>query len=348
MIRTIPARSHVDTLGFLGDVAPPVFDPETLKNARKSGVTLFHLTTAMPFGDWQATLDRHDRVMQALEAHRDTFSVVRSASDLPLLHTSGKIGVIPGIQDPEFIGDRLERLHDLFDHGIRIMQVAYQRTNPYGTGFLAEYQDHGLTPLGRDFVKEVRKTGMILDLSHLSPHTALDCLEITQGPVMISHTTARGVCPHRRGSRDDVLRGLLHQEDTLVGVLAMTFFLHRSDDSLSTLARHIRHVADMVGPDKVAVGSDGPIGGFTDLTSAEKTFRETMQGLMDPHGLLGSRWPTHVPDFAHRIDGFRRLARALEGLFTPDEIDGILGDNGYRWFSRALPGGVVQTPSQAS
>lgn len=330
---------YVDTLGFLGDVGFPMFDAETLANARKSGVILFHLTTAAPFRGWEENIQYHERIMQALEQNSDTFLVVRSAADVVLPAQTGKIGVIPGIQDPEFIGDRLDRLEILFNRGVRIMQVAYQKKNPYGAGFLAEDQDSGLTGLGRDFVKEVSRAGMILDLSHLSPLTALDCLQVCEGPVMISHTTARDIYPHPRGSLDKVLEALSHQEDTLAGILAMTFFLDKTNTSLELLVRHIRHVTDIIGTQKVAVGSDGPVGGFTDLNAAEKGFREIMGPIIDPEGKLGSRWPTHIPEFSHGPDGFENLRKAIEPFFTPREVEGILGGNGLRWFSRALPGG---------
>jgi membrane dipeptidase len=344
MTSSTPSRGYVDTLGFLGDVALPLFDPRTLENVRRSGVTLFHLTSAMPFQDWRTTTDQIDRAIGRLKAHADRFLVIQSASDLASLPHSSKVGVIPGIQDPGFIEDRLERVQDLFDRGIRIMQAAYQQTGPYGAGFLAEDRDRGLTPLGREFVEAVQNAGMILDLSHLSPRTALECTETASGPVMITHTSARDLYPHPRGSRDDLLRALAQRRDTLVGVLAMTFFLDPSDDSMGPWVRHIRHIAEIVGPDRVAVGSDGPIGGFTDLESAENSFKETMQGLLDPDGRLGSRWPTHIPAFAHGVRGFETLARALEPEFEPTDIAGILGENGYRWFAGALPGSDLRGP----
>jgi membrane dipeptidase len=342
MTSHFPTRGCVDTLGFLGDVAPPVFDPRTLENVRRSGVTLFHLTAAMPFQDWASTTDHIDRVIAGLKAHADLFLVIQSSSDLASLPHSGRIGVIPGIQDPGFIGDRVERVQALFDRGIRIMQVAYQQTNLYGAGFLAEDRDRGLSPLGRDFVEAVHEAGMILDLSHLSPPTALACTEKTSGPVMITHTSARDLYPHPRGSRDDLFRALARRPDTLVGVLAMTFFLAPSDNSMNPIVRHILHIADILGPDRVAVGSDGPVGGFTDLESAEKSFKHTMQRLLDPEGSLGSRWPTHIPAFAHGARGFEALAEALEAELEPADVAGILGENGYRWFARALPGGDLQ------
>lgn len=339
MTQIFSSRGYVDTLAFLGDVGSPMFDPKTLDNAGKSGVTLFHLTSTLPFQDWEASLNNHVHVLEQLERHGDIFAVIQSSSDLKFIQDSGKIGVIMGVQDPEFISNRLDRLEDLFDRNIRIMQVAYQRANPYGAGFLAEDQDRGLTPLGREFVTEVHRAGMILDLSHLSSRTALECLQIAKGPVMVSHTTARNIYHHPRGCPDEVFRALARRKDTIVGVLAMTFFLDSLNNSLTPLLQHIRHIADIVGSERVAVGSDGPMGGFTDIEAAERAFREIMQARMDPEGLLGSRWPSHIPDFTNTIDGFGQLGKALSGRFDPEEISGILGENGYRWFSRALPGG---------
>jgi microsomal dipeptidase-like Zn-dependent dipeptidase len=334
-----PFEGYVDTLAFLGDVGPPMFDRATLDRVRASGVTLFNLTTALPFQDWQASLDQHERVIRSLKEHDDLFQVVQEASDLSALGETDKIGVIPGIQDPAFIASRIDRLNELFDRGVRIMQVAYQKEGPFGAGFLCTDPAQGLTPLGRDFVTRVARAGMILDLSHLAPRTALDCLETAAGPVMISHTTSRDLYPHLRGAPDTVLRALAARKDTLVGVLAMTFFLDGSDVGLEPLVRHMRRIADLVGEERTALGSDGPIGGFTDVGKARETFEKIMQARMDPEGALGSRWPTHIPDMAFGPGGIERLAEALKGAFDPKAVQGILGENGYRWFSRALPGG---------
>ena len=114
------------------------------------------------------------------------------------------------------------------------------------------------------------QAGIVLDLSHLSPSTALDSISLSEGPTIISHTTARTVYHHPRGSSDGVLTEMVGLPRTLVGVLAMTFFLDPKADSLAPFIDHIRHIAALVGPDKVAIGSDGPVGGFTDPAAARR------------------------------------------------------------------------------
>jgi membrane dipeptidase len=330
-------KLYVDTLGFLGDVGAPMFDDRTKKNARDSGVRLFIMTTTWPMLDWKATLQMHRQTVKSMTQHEESYHIVRSAADLQKVLDGNKIGVILGMQDPECIGGRLERVRQLCEEGIRVMQVAYQKKNLYGCGFLAETIDSGLTDAGRRFIEAVNQAGIILDLSHLAPQTALDSLRLSEGPTIISHTTARAVYDHPRGSADEVLIGMAELTNTIVGVLAMTFFLDPALYGLTPFINHICHIATLVGSDKVAVGSDGPVGGFTDPVAAKKNFEEKTQQMMDPDGQLKSRWPTHLPEIFDDPQGFDRIYHALVPYFRPNEIEGILGRNGWRFFRENLP-----------
>jgi membrane dipeptidase len=330
-------RRYVDMLGFLGDVGPPMFDELTKENARASGVRLFLLTTTWPMLDWKATLQMHRQVKESLSQHQDVFQIVSHKEDLRQVLDSGKIGVILGMQDPGCIGASFDRVHRLFDEGIRVMQVAYQKKNLYGCGFLAEDEDSGLSEAGRQFVETVNTAGMILDLSHLSPLTALDSIKKTKGPTMISHTVSRAVYDHPRGSNDAVLSEMAKFKDTLIGILAMTFFLDAQVDGLGPFVDHLRHISDLVGPDKVAVGTDGPVGGFTDLDAAKIIFEEKAQPMMDPDGALKSRWPTHIPELFENSQGFDRICQALAAHFDRKSVEGICGSNAWRFLSKNLP-----------
>jgi len=331
-------RRYADLLGFLGDVGMPMLDAATIGKAKKSGVRLVHLTTSWPMRDWEGTLRMHVRVAGELERRPQDFQIIRSRRDLENLEQDSRIGVILGMQDPTCIGARLDRVETLFQEGLRTMQVAYQVANPYGSGFVAEKTDQGLTSLGKEFLAAVEGSGLIPDLSHLSMQTCLDSIRILQGPVMISHTTARAVYDHPRGSGDDVFRALAEKRRTLVGVLAMTFFLDPVEDGLGPFVRHLRHIRGVIGKERVAIGSDGPVGGFTDLGAAKSAFLQETQNLMDPQGRLKSRWPTHIPELSHNPHGFDVLREALLPHFTAEEVDAILGRNAWRFFEESLPG----------
>ncbi len=330
-------RQYVDMLGFLGDVGPPMFDDRTKDNARASGVRLFILTTTWPMMDWEATLQMHRQVKESLSQHQDAFQIVLFKEDFRKVLDSKKIGVIMGMQDPGCIGTNFDRVQRLFEEGIRVLQVAYQKKNLYGCGFLAEDKDNGLSEAGRQFVKTANTTGMILDLSHLSPQTALDSIKLSEGPTMISHTVSRSIYNHPRGSTDAVLSEMAGRRDTLIGILAMTFFLDAEKDGLDPFIDHIRYVSALLGADKVAVGTDGPVGGFTDLDAAKKIFEENTQRMMDPDGALKSRWPTHVPEILHNPQGFDIICQNLLLHFNRKDVEGIAGLNALRFLRENLP-----------
>jgi membrane dipeptidase len=314
-----------------------MFDDRTKDNARDSGVQLFVMTTTWPMLDWTATLQMHRQAVESLARHDDLFHIVCSPADLQKVMDGNKIGVILGVQDPGCIGNRLERVQQLFEEGIRVVQVAYQKKNIYGYGFLAESVDSGLTDIGRQFIEAVNQAGIILDLSHLAPQTALDSIRISTGPTIISHTATRAVYDHPRGSAERVLAEMAGLTNAIVGVLAMTFFLDPAVDGLSPFIDHIRHIAALVGPDKVAVGSDGPVGGFTDLDAARIIFEEKTQQMIDPGGELMSRWPTHIPEVFEDPQGFDKISQALLPYYSQEEIEGILGRNAWRFFKKHLP-----------
>lgn len=329
--------SYTDLLGFLGDVGMPAADEATRANMLASGVKLFHTTTTWPMQDWDTTLNMHRQSVNILQAHPETFAIVSSRQDLARVLNDGRIGIILGIQDPDCIGMQTSRVRRLYEEGIRVIQVAYQRKGLFGCGFLVDADDTGLTAIGRRFVEAVNTAGLVLDLSHSAPQTALDCLHACAGPVIISHTCCRGVYDHPRGTAEDVLAEIAKKKDAIVGVLAMTFFLSAADNGLDAMIRHVRHLADRIGPGRVAIGSDAPVGGFTDLKAAENQFRETTQKMMDPHGEIKSRWPTHIPAVSVDPSGFKRIGGALSAYFTDEEIEGIMGKNARGFFERNLP-----------
>ena len=154
---------------------------------------------------------------------------------------------------------------------------------------------------------------------------------------MISHTSCRGVYDHPRGTTDDVLSEIAKREDIIVGALAMTFFLSATDDGLDPMIRHIRHLAGRIGPARVAIGTDAPVGGFSDLKAAQRQFYKSTQKMMDPDGELKSRWPTHIPAISDDPQGFERICQALSPYFRDEEIEGIVGGNAWRFFERHLP-----------
>ena len=148
-----------------------------------------------------------------------------------------------------------------FDMGARYMTITHNCDNAWATAASTVTEggeDKGLTEFGPELIKEMNRLGMLVDLSHVSHQTMRDILEITDVPVMFSHSSAYAVSKHNRNVPDDVLRTVKKNN----GVVMVTFvnsFLNVTDpDSVdvNTAVEHIYHIAQVAGWDHVGIGGD--------------------------------------------------------------------------------------------
>jgi microsomal dipeptidase-like Zn-dependent dipeptidase len=111
----------------------------------------------------------------------------------------------------------------------------------------------GLTDKGREMVRRMEARHMLVDLAHAAPRTIDDVLAIATRPVIVSHTGVRATCDNSRNLSDAQLRGVAHTG----GVIGIAYFdVAVCGNGAAAIARAIRHTADTVGVDAVALGSD--------------------------------------------------------------------------------------------
>ena len=91
------------------------------------------------------------------------------------------------------------------DLGVRVMQLSYNRKSPFAAGVM-EPDGGGLTPLGREAVKEMNKLGIAIDISHANPATTADVLALSSQPVVMTHAGSAAVHAHPRNKSDEQLR----------------------------------------------------------------------------------------------------------------------------------------------
>jgi membrane dipeptidase len=115
----------------------------------------------------------------------------------------------------------------------------------------------GLTPFGRDILKLNNELGIITDLSHINDRAYFDVLELTDKPVIVSHTAAFTRCNHFRCLTDDQIKALA-DNGGVMGIIFAPQYLKAEQEqcTLDTMVEHICHVADLVGVDHVGIGSD--------------------------------------------------------------------------------------------
>jgi membrane dipeptidase len=166
------------------------------------------------------TLEQIELVKAMIARYPETFALALSADDIERIHREGKIASLIGVEGGHCIEESLGVLRKLHQLGARYMTLTHTDTLSWADSGTDEARNGGLTPFGEDVVRTMNELGMMVDLSHVSPETMHDALNISTAPVMFSHSSARGVADHPRNVPDDVLRRLKEKD----GVVMVNFF----------------------------------------------------------------------------------------------------------------------------
>src|SRR5690606_35311404 len=136
-------------------------------------------------------------------------------------------------QDSLFLGERVGRLDTFRRLGLRYMQLTYNNRNLIGDG-CAEPTDAGLSRFGRELVKAMSSSGIVMDVTHAGPRTALEALKLATQPAIASHANPRTLYENARNLTDDVIRAIA---DTggVVGCTLPSPFNYAGDGRLPTL-----------------------------------------------------------------------------------------------------------------
>lgn len=219
----IAIDTHVDTTQRMLDDGDDPFDSLEgghldVPRMREGGLTgAFFSIYVSPsrFQDdderWERALSLTRRVREVVAAHPDDALLCTSAADVRRAAREGKIAVLMGVEgahalgsaDPETVMSRVRELHAL---GNRYMTIAWSIDSPLGHSSTGDHPERGLTDLGRRVVAEMNRIGMIIDISHVSDQTFWDVMDVTEQPVIASHSSARALSEHPRNMRDDMIR----------------------------------------------------------------------------------------------------------------------------------------------
>ena len=262
-----------------------------------------------PVRTWTSRFERAlyqaNKLHRAAERSDGQLAVMRTRADLDRMldrqadgeRTLGALLAIEGLHALE--GD-LAHLDALVDAGYRMMSPTHLHDNALG-GSSTGLQKGGLTDFGRKVVRRMNERGVIIDLAHASDAVIEDVLAMTDRPVVVSHTGVQATCPTPRNLTDAQIRSIAAQN----GVIGIGFWERAVCGSRpSDIARAMRHVADLVGVEHVALGSD---------------FDGTVTVPFDATGL------PHL------------TAALLDAGFAPEEIQRIVGGNVARLLRATLP-----------
>jgi membrane dipeptidase len=222
---------------------------------------------AVDEGAARVQLEEIDIARQMIARYPDHFELARTASDVERIFGAGKIASMLGMEGGHAIENSLGALRAFFDLGARYMTLTHSESIDWADAGTGEVLHGGLTPFGEEVVREMNRLGMLVDLSHASPGTMSDVLDVTEAPVIFSHSSARALTDHVRNVPDSILRRMPENG----GVVMVTFVPSFISEAVRTyegppvdtpratlgdVADHIEHVRDVAGIDHVGIGSD--------------------------------------------------------------------------------------------
>ena len=165
-------------------------------------------------GDWRDSgyarvqLEQIDIARQMIARYPDRLALALSAADIRRDFKQGKIGSLLGVEGGHAIENSLGALRAYYDLGARYMTLTHNVTLDWADAALDSAKHDGLTPFGDSVVREMNRLGMLVDLAHVSPATMSDALNVSQAPVIFSHSAARALVDVPRNVPDSILRRL--------------------------------------------------------------------------------------------------------------------------------------------
>ncbi len=144
-------------------------------------------------------------------------------------------------------------ISQLYDMGVKQMLFAYNKNNISGGGCLDA--DVGLTSYGKQLVKKCNDVGIVIDCSHVGYRTSMDIMELSQYPVVFSHSNPSGLIDHPRNITDEQIIACANKNG-VIGINGIGIFLGNNDIRTEKIVEHIDYVAQLVGAEHVGIGLD--------------------------------------------------------------------------------------------
>jgi membrane dipeptidase len=147
-------------------------------------------------------------VHKAVAAHPGDLVLATTAAEVRRAAADHKIAALMGMEGGHMINDDLGQLRKYAALGVRYLTLTHFKNNNWADSSTDKPAHNGLTPFGKDVVRELNKLGVMVDISHVADKTFYDALEITKAPVIASHSSCRAIANHPRNMTDDMLRAL--------------------------------------------------------------------------------------------------------------------------------------------
>ncbi len=192
-------------------------------------------------------------IQREISRNSRRIAIAYDTKDIEENRMAGKMSAILTLEGTAGIGFNPELLEDLSMIGFRVVSLSWNERNPL-TG--SNLTGGGLTDLGREFVKEAQRVGMLVDVSHISDEGFWDIMKITDAPIIATHSNSRSLCPHSRNLTDDMFRAI-RETGGVAGYNMCDEFTAVENPTLDDVCNHLFHFLELDPSGKgIALGGD--------------------------------------------------------------------------------------------
>ena len=211
-----------------------------------------------------------DKIEEIVGQHEDRLSIADSPESILINKGKGKKSIMLGIENGIALDGKLENLKHFADRGIVYMTLCHNGDNDICDSAKGSQTHNGVSQFGKKVIKEMNKLGILVDLSHASEKSFYDALEISEKPIVCSHSNCRALCDHPRNLTDDQMRALAEKGGVMQITLYHGFLRSDGEATVEDVLAHLEHAIEVMGIDYVGIGTDfdgdGGVRGFADAS----------------------------------------------------------------------------------
>ena len=257
--------THIDTAGYIVDEGYQLAEEHSyyetdiprLRRGRVGAVFFGVYVQPQDFPQplWLTrTLEWIDALHEEVRRNPKDLEMASTADDIVRIRQAGRVAALLGLEGGHLIFDSLPILRDYYRLGVRYMTLAHFKTNNWADSGSDQAVHNGLSPLGREIVREMNRLGMMVDISHVSDKTFYDAIETSRAPVIASHSSLRALCNIPRNMSDDMLRALAHNG----GVIFINFNTAYLDERAAAAFTQLHSTRDREIADMLALNRSNP------------------------------------------------------------------------------------------
>ena len=233
-----------------------------------------------------AATAKADRILTQIEemaaANCTAVDIAYTPADIARLKRAGKKAIMLGIENGYAIGKDISQLEHFAKRGIVYMTLCHNGDNDICDSARGNAEHGGLSQFGEKVVQEMNRLGIMVDMSHAAESSFYDALEVSQKPIVCSHSSARALCNHPRNLTDEQMKALA-QKGGVAQVTMYNGFL-RTDGQATILdaVEHLSHMVNIMGIEHVGIGTDfDGDGGVPGMANASEVINFTRRLLRE-------------------------------------------------------------------